>query len=81
MNSEERRIIRDGFGAISVELRQRREVDRQIMQKLDALIRMAGEDNGKVQALREDVGALQDSRTEHERKIAEHGRKLSAIAR
>ena len=81
MSNETRRIIREGFGAIEDELRQRRAVDRQILARLDALIRMAGEDNAKVQALREDVGQLQDSRSEHERRIAEHGRQLAAIAR
>lgn len=60
MTNETRRIIRDGFGAIEDELRQRRATDAEILNRLDELIRVVGGDNAKIQALREDHEALTD---------------------
>lgn len=81
MTNDTRRIIRDGFGAIEDELRQRRAVDSEILKRLDMLIKLAGGDSAKIQSIQEDISQLQESRSEHERKLAAHSRELAAIAR
>lgn len=69
MTRETRAIIRDGFGAILDEFRQRRAVDREILARLDVLIRMAGGSEAKIEALREDHDALTEKTASHERRI------------
>jgi hypothetical protein len=85
--SELKRLVRAGFGFIADELRQRRAADRRMELKLDAigtdikeLVRLAGGADAKVQAIREDFDALRDGKVdEHERKIANHERRIQKI--
>ena len=69
MTNDTRRIIRDGFGAIEDEFRQRRATDAEILRRLDALIKLAGGTDAKVQAVREDHSALTNQVAEHERRL------------
>lgn len=68
--NEDTRIIRDALGAIEDELRQRRAVDREIMSRLDTLIRMVGGQDAKTAALREDHDALAAQVQDHQRRLA-----------
>lgn len=70
MSDELRRLIRDGFGAILEELRQRRATDREILRRLDLLIRQTGGTNAKLESATEDIGQLQETTSRHERDIA-----------
>ena len=64
MSNESRRLVREGFGAIADELRLQRG-------KLDYIIRLLGGRDAQIQAVREDISQLQESRSEHERKISQ----------
>lgn len=57
MTDEKTRLTREGFGAIADELRQRRAVDREILKRLDVLIKLAGGTDAKATAIREDLDA------------------------
>jgi hypothetical protein len=57
MTNETKRLIREGFGAIEDELRQRRAVDTEIVKRLDVLIKLAGGTDAKATAIREDLDA------------------------
>ena len=48
MTSETKKLIREGFGAIEDELRQRRATDKEILKRLDVLIRLAGGSDAKI---------------------------------
>ena len=69
MTSETRRMIREGFGAIEDELRQRRATDVEILKRLEVLIKLAGGNDAQLQALREDHDALIDKQTEFEKRV------------
>lgn len=81
MTNETRRIIREGFGAIEDELRQRRATDTEILKRLEVLIRLAGGSDAQIQALREDHDALTDKVAGHERRIRNIADALPAVAR
>lgn len=69
MTSEERAALQEGLGAIEDELRQRRAVDNEIIKRLDVLIKLAGGNDAKTQALREDHDALSAQVQDHERRL------------
>lgn len=64
MTDEELQTIHDGFRAIGDELRSQRS-------KLDTIIKLLGGKDAKVQAIREDVSALQEQGAKHERWFGE----------
>lgn len=65
MTIEERQLVREGFGAIEEELRQRRAVDAEILKRLDVLIKLAGGTDAKTTAIREDLDAHVSDRLRH----------------
>lgn len=81
MTNETRRLIRDGFGAISDELRQRRATDTEILKRLEVIIKMTGGDNAKIQALREDHDAHVEKVIGLERRLLARLNEIAALAR
>lgn len=70
MSNETRRLIREGFGAILDEFRQRRATDKEILRRLDTLIRQTGGALAKLESATEDISQLQETSSRHERDIA-----------
>lgn len=68
--SEFRRLIRRGFGAVLAELRQRRATDKEILRRLEVIIKQTGGAHAKLESAAEDIGQLQETTSRHEREIA-----------
>lgn len=81
MTKEEKRLLREGFGAIADEFRQQRATSREILRQLRELVRLAGGDNAKIQTIREDHDAITGQVAEHERKIRAIYERVPALAR
>lgn len=65
MSDDLKSLVREGFGAIEDELRQRRATDAEILKRLDVLIKLVGGNDAKTTAIREDLDAHIGDRLRH----------------